>query len=143
VAMTSLDETPGLRLRPRCQATRLDGEACEAPATADGLCWSHSPALQEKRDAARERGAYLGGMAAKRKWMMRLTGGPLATPKDIVGLAQTVIDEVMAQDLSNSQSHRVVLAAGGLALEAMTHDIEERLLALEEAAGVRRDGVHS
>ena len=39
-----------------CSATRADGAPCSAPATAEGLCFAHSPALRERTAQARRTG---------------------------------------------------------------------------------------
>jgi hypothetical protein len=66
----------------KCKATRRDGTPCQAEATASGWCFSHDPALKDKRDQARKKGG---------RERMR---GPVALPPDTPDLPMTNLAEV-------------------------------------------------
>lgn len=43
---------------PKCRATRRDGQPCQAPALADGMCFAHSPRVAAAREAGHARGGH-------------------------------------------------------------------------------------
>src|SRR5262245_41562823 len=81
-----------------CWAIRRDGQPCQAPALADGLCFAHSPA----QAAARAAGHAKGGQ--HRASIVRLRG--LCPPK-LVSVYETLeraLSEVHAGTLKPAQA---------------------------------------
>lgn len=103
----------------RCQATKLDGKPCMAPAQhASGLCYTHDPALTEARNEARKRGGAArrdqlrGGEVPNlqqaedvRQYLCRVLHEterlliPAATAKSIAILCKTQLETISAANM--------------------------------------------
>ena len=91
-----------------CQATRRDGEPCTTPALpGDSYCFAHSPALREKRVAARRRGGKHRATAHRlqRRMTPRLT--------HVVELLESALDDAYAGRLAPCNAEAVATVARG------------------------------
>jgi hypothetical protein len=108
-----------------CQATRNDGEACQAPAGVDGFCFWHS---------ARQRPAMLAasGKGGSRK-QLPLPSAAALTPKKARGLMAAILAALLqgSLDATTARSAGYLLSVDLRLLEVA--DLERRITALEEA----------
>ncbi len=117
----------------RCTATRRDGRPCEGPATADGLCFAHSPALRAKTAQARREGGRNSGTARRveRKAPEELRGvGKLLT---------TAMVNVYHGNFPPQRAHALAALAGAWLRYYEVGEVEVRMADLEaELGGERR-----
>ncbi len=121
--------------RQRCTGTTRAGDPCRSFAVADGLCQAHSPARAEAhREATRKGGEARSAVRrAARLWASRgqeIEQGdlPAILRATMLDVRTGVIEPAVAQAIASLAKTSVALA----------HDmeIEDRLAALEEAAGI-------
>lgn len=131
-AMTSTGQHPR-----RCKATTKSGRACLCFAlTGSDYCFSHDPALAEKRKEARSRGGH-----ARHG---RKLGSDLQAPVKINDLADVVrvvteeINAVRSLEKSISRARAVGYLCGVLVGVYTQSEIESRIVALEQATGTGR-----
>ena len=103
--------------------------------TGSEWCWNHSPDHAAARAEGRKRGGY-------RRKRVPPNGAPgavrLRSTEDVLELLERAVLDAGALDLSPERC-RVLIQAAGSALKALeVGSIEERLAALEAAAGQRR-----
>jgi hypothetical protein len=111
-----------------CRATRRDGQPCQAPALADGLCFAHTPS----QAAARAAGQAKGGR--HRASVVRLRG--LVPPRLIVVYEQleTALGEVHDGELEPRAAVAMAALARAMVAVLTAGETEERLRALEGRA---------
>ncbi len=115
-----------IRNHPRCGATRRDGQPCGAAARASGFCFSHDPALEAERRAART----LGGQ--NKSTAIRAEHTPLPSYlKPVLGSVLAAIRDVRAGTLSPAQGSSIAALAGVAVRLVTAGQLEERLSALE------------
>ncbi len=123
--------------RQVCQGTRKDGACCETVATADGYCFAHSEALQERTRQARATGGRNSSKTVRARKAMK------AEASDI---ARTIEDALaaVATGTMRPQQGTAIAALAGAWIRLHEHgEFETRLAALEEraqATGARRRG---
>lgn len=108
-----------------CAATRRDGQPCRGAPLADGLCFAHTPALADRRDAARRKGG------AHRATAHRLDA---RLPRDVAGVTRTVLDALDAcarGDLEPSRGQAVASLARAALTAYSEWDTADRLDAVE------------
>ena len=117
----------------RCRANKRDGTPCRGSATGPhGLCWAHAPEHAEQR----RRGASRGGKAK---------GGALT--RRLHELLEELTDRVIDGELETSRG-AVANQLVGTRIRLLEYErrlrepeeLEERIAALEAAAGGRRWG---
>jgi len=128
--------------RQRCTGTTRAGTPCGSFAVADSLCQAHSPARAEAHRAATRRGgeARSAVRRAARLWASRgqeIEQGalPAILRATMLDVRTGVIEPAVAQAIASLAKTSVALA----------HDmeLEARLAALEEAAGISPANVTS
>jgi len=122
-----------------CTATTKTGAACRAQARPGRrFCFAHDPKLAERRKDGRSRGG-LTRTAALREADPLAERPSLRTPEQVLD----ALEGVLANLLAGRMSERRATAAGYLlqvALRAQDHSFEERLAAVEQAAGISTAG---
>lgn len=114
--------------RPRCQATRKDGSPCAATALpGDALCWSHSPALADRRERARSAGARKGNQSRA----LRARGARLSTPGDLLKFNARLINDLVSGTVSLDVARVVVYATTLQRGLVETSNLDERIKVLE------------
>ena len=122
----------------KCSAMRRDGSPCRAPALpGKGLCWSHEPELNERRDEARRAGGANRANAVR----VRKIG-----PPGIVALLGT-LEQALADVLSGALDPRAASAAASLARALVAAhaagEVEVRLADIERQLHDREDTPHA
>lgn len=116
-----------------CTATTKSGRPCSAQAWQDGLCRWHSPHLQEQRAEWRRRGGEQRSNRARAK--KTLPDGVL-TPRDLQGLLGATLKGVLVGRIEPGVANAAANLGRTLMTIRETADLEERIAALEERAGV-------
>ncbi len=117
--------------RPRCEASRKDGQPCRAPALPDStLCWSHDPRQAEVAAQARAAGASKGGK------LRALHGhrSKLSTVPELVRFVAMLVHRTVEGELDVNVAR---CAFYGLSLQKSLvelSDLERRIVALEAVA---------
>ncbi len=113
---------------PRCAATRRDGQPCAAPAQAGSRwCFTHDPAKDAERRAAREKGGQNKATAIRAEHL------PLPNYlKPVLGAVLAAIRDVRAGTLTPAQASAIASLAGAAVRVVSAGQLEERLQALEE-----------
>jgi hypothetical protein len=123
--------------RPICEATRKDGQPCQAASLpGSGWCWSHDPAQQEiaaeaRRDGARK-GNKLRALHGRRRRLDSHAGLSLFLHNLIHDLAEGKQDPDVA---------RVIVYACSVMRQLNEHSLERRLADVERllaSVGQRR-----
>ncbi len=119
----------------KCSATNKDGSPCSGPALPGrAFCWSHDPQLEERRRAGRVRGGTNRANAARAK----KAAADVMTLTELRGRLCVVFDEVASGELDKGVGVALASIAKAIASIAQVSDLEERLAALEAAAGLER-----
>ncbi len=111
-------------MKPRCSATKANGEACTLPATGQhGLCWAHAPENAEKRRRVASRGGR--GKAAKRTAVLW---------DEVRGVIEGSESERLTPPQANSmlRGHTTLIALSRLDIEQSELEIARRRLELDE-----------
>jgi len=109
-----------------CSATNRDGSACHGMALADGFCFSHSPALREKRMAARSKGGQHSAKSARLQKMMP----PRLVP--VFLLLETVLKELYDRQIDARTAQAIASVSRSLVFVFTAGELEERVRALEK-----------
>ncbi len=110
-----------------CRATRRDGQPCTMKAGEDGYCFSHSPAVVERRRAGNAQGGW--NKATSRR-LERLIPSSLRPTLETLF---TALDEVHEGTLDPRQASAMASLAGAIGRLYETASLEERLEAIEKA----------
>src|SRR4051794_5103148 len=120
----------------QCTARNKSGALCSAQAWRDDLCRWHHPALESQRAEERRRGgAARSNQARARK---RLPSAVL-TSSELQGLVGQVLRDVISGDIEPAIGNCVANLARSLVSVREATELEERLVALETAAGMTSD----
>jgi hypothetical protein len=115
--------------RPRCTATKQDGNPCQAPALpGETLCWAHSPTTAEARDQARVRGGE-----TRRRPVLPEDAPAVELRK--LGDVLTLVSQTVTQARRGSLDVKVAnvcLYGASIAARVIQDDIEKRVEQLEE-----------
>ena len=114
----------------RCTATAASGAPCNAQAWRDGLCRWHHPALAAERAAWRRRGGE--GRSTANRAGKRLP----KTLLDVQGALLRALAAVEAGELEPARANAMAGLARALVTVTEYATLEQRIAALEEAAGV-------
>jgi hypothetical protein len=109
-----------------CLSKKKSGEPCRAKALADGYCFIHSPAMAEKRRAARVRG---GKNSAKAVRLEKLCPQRLESVYGALGRAMV---DVARGDLDPRIVASMAAAARAMVAVITAGEIEDRIRHLEE-----------
>jgi hypothetical protein len=115
-----------------CLSKKKNGEPCRVKALSDGYCFSHSPAMAEKRQKARARGGQNSAITVRTE---KLGPGCLASVYGALG-------EALVDVRRGKLDPRIAVAMAGVA-RAMTAvitagELEDRIRGLEDKAGVTK-----
>jgi len=116
----------------QCRAKTKQGKRCTGTANRSGYCFTHNPALADKRRAARKLGGF------NRRTAARVSGEAvkIETIADVLRLVNAVITDTWEQENSASRS-RALLACADTAIRALqSGEMESRLAAIEAALGI-------
>lgn len=117
----------------RCTATTKAGNPCSAQAWRGGLCRWHSPDGEEERAAWRRKGGVgKGAKVRARKVAAALTGD------DLQGYLAEALTGVLAATYSPGQANAVAALSRAIVAVKEATEIEDRLSALEAAAGTTK-----
>jgi len=109
----------------RCKSKTLSGEPCHGIALEDGYCFSHSPALKEKRVEARARG----GTNSARSARLRKLVPPRLMP--VFDRLETALIEVHNGKLEGKQASAMAALARAMVAVMTSGELEERVRNLE------------
>jgi hypothetical protein len=109
-----------------CIATRADGQRCQGRALADGLCFAHSPAMQAKREAARQEGGK------NRSSTVRLHNLVPPRLRPVYDKLENALSEVHDGSLSPGQAQAMGSLARAMVAVLTSGELEERVRNLEE-----------
>ena len=137
-AGSSPDTAPPYALeqgRMNCLATTKTGAPCRAiPRPGRPYCFGHDPELDERRREARRRGGLT--RAAALKEANPLAERPsLRTPEEVLGVLEGALGLLAAGKVGEARARTVGYLAQ-VALRALDCRFEDRLAALEQAAGI-------
>ena len=115
--------------RKRCRSLTRNGEPCRGYALEDGYCFSHSPALEEKRLEARAKGGKNSARSA------RLRG--LVPPRlmSVYDTLETALAEVHSGKLESKQATAMAALARAMVAVLTSGELEERVRDLESTIG--------
>ena len=120
-------------MQKRCSGTKADGTPCGGvPYQGGELCWFHSPHTAADRAAGRR----LGGSARSNKSRARrqIADATLA-PNELAGLLSLTLTKVIAGQTEPGVGNAAANIARAIVAIREAVEIEERLAALEAAAG--------
>ena len=112
--------------RPRCMATRKDGQPCMMRVLANGrYCMSHAPELAGKRAQAQRRGGQNRANAARLRGLVppRLLG--------VYDRLEGALDDVLSGALPPQQATAAAAVARALCTVLSTGELEQRVRDLE------------
>jgi Family of unknown function (DUF5763) len=117
--------------RARCKASRKDGSPCAAPALEqDGYCFAHSPRREQERAQARSKGGR------NKSNIVRLRNMAPARLLPIYDRLEEALAQVHDGSLQPAQAQAMAALARALAAILQAGELEERLRALEQNAGL-------
>lgn len=119
--------------RMRCKQKTKAGEPCQGYTLADGFCFSHSPALEEKRKSARAKGGRNSARAAR---LRRLVPPRLTAVYDRL---EQALEEVYNGDLATKQATAMAALARAMVAVITAGELEERVRGLEDRIGGHND----
>lgn len=124
-----------------CTATTRRGQPCQARARPGRpYCFTHDPELAPAMAEARRRGGRL--RAAQLASASPPAPRRLRSPEDVLGLLEATVTACAAGQLTERRSTALGFLAQ-VALRALDFRFEERLSALEAAAGLTPGGYHA
>lgn len=111
---------------PTCTAIRKDGKPCQAVATRSGLCLVHDPALEDKRQEARQRGGLNKARVARL--------GKLVPPRlmSVYDHLEEALGQVHKGELDARVATAMAALAGAMVRVLTSGELEERVRRLEE-----------
>ena len=112
--------------RPRCEATRKDGQPCRAAATLNGFCIGHAPIPQGQRAEARRRGGQNKSNQARSLKMLPARLRPTAT------MLETVMVELYQRQRDPKEATAIASVAQALIRVVSAGELEARLRQVEE-----------
>ena len=116
----------------KCTATNKNGSPCSAgPVRPSGYCYWHDPALEDGRRADRQRGGAARSNTARAR--KSITAAVLE-PRDIEGLLGATLKGVIAGRIEPGIGNAAANIARALIAVREATVLEERLVALEDAA---------
>lgn len=116
----------------RCQAVAKSGKPCGATVVADGMCAWHAPSWADRR---RQWSATGGRKRANRERAKKQVPEAL-TPAELQGYIAVTLKGTLSGRISLGIANAVAsLTRAAVAVREAT-EVEERLAALEEAAGL-------
>jgi hypothetical protein len=120
----------------RCLASNAEGEPCQAqPVRPSGYCYWHDPSLAEERDRKRREGGVNRSNRARTK--KQLPAQPLSTD-ELLAYLSLAFKGVLAGKVRPNIGNCLGALARSMAQLRETSELEERLSALERAAGIDR-----
>ena len=117
----------------KCSATNKSGAPCSAQAWRDGICRWHHPALEGERQAARRRG---GESRSNRVRAGRRYAAAVLSLRAVQGMLSAVLEDVIAGEVEPGIATAAATVGRAIASVAQVGDLEQRLLDLEQRAGV-------
>lgn len=123
-------------LRERCTATNRNGEPCRAFALpGETMCFSHHPGKRAEVKAARRRGGENRSNARRAAKTLALEGRQLRS-EDLPDVLRACVLRVVNGEMEPGQASAVAALARTTLQVAHDLELEARIAALEEAAGV-------
>ena len=113
----------------RCKSRTRNGEPCRGFAMEDGYCFSHSPALEKKRQEARAKGGKNSARAARLKRLVP----PRLIP--VYERLETALIEVHDGELESKQATAMAALARAMVAVLTSGELEERVRDLETRIG--------
>ena len=119
----------------RCQGTTASGKPCAAKALPeDRFCPWHSPAWADRRRAWSSQGGTNRSNAAR----VRKHLPPAPTPDELQRVLGQALTDVLGGTLEPGRANAAAALARSLMAVREATEVEERLAALEQAAGIER-----
>jgi hypothetical protein len=122
----------------RCSATRADGQPCQARAVPDAdLCFAHHPDYRTRHKAGQRKGGRAKSTQARaaRQWA---AVGREIEPSDLPAMLRAAIAAVWEGRLEPSQASAIATLAKTSVAITNEIELEERIAALEQAAGIEQ-----
>ncbi len=114
----------------RCKGANMAGAPCDAkPVRPSGWCWFHDPALVAERAAGRRQGGRQRANTARAKKAMRGAG-------DVAPVLWQALNDLAAGRLEPARGQAMASVARALLAAHETTALEDRIAALEQAAGL-------
>jgi hypothetical protein len=116
-----------------CKHVKEDGTSCAAKAMPSGYCWFHDPAIKEKRDDARQRGAKQTKRRRSKIVLPPATADlPLSNVDEVVAALGVAFNQVRKGELDVRVGNCLGLLAGTL-LRAFRGEKDEITLNVKPA----------
>lgn len=125
-----------LMSKRQCQATKRDGEPCNAAASETGFCFTHDAARGKERALARRNGGLrrITPHVADASLVIKET----RTIKDVMTILDYALQESLALSNSIQRGRLLVSIAHGYIEALKVGEIEQRLEAIEHALRLRK-----
>ena len=120
--------------RMRCKSKTRSGDPCQGFALEDGYCFSHSPALEQKRLEARAKG---GKNSARSARLMGLVPPRLMPVYDRL---ESALEEVHTGMLESKQASAMAALARAMVAVLTSGELEERVRAIESQMEENQNG---
>ena len=122
----------------RCRAVAKDGKPCGATPVPDGggLCAWHAPAWEERRREWSRRGGH--GRSNRRRALKELP--PAMTGEEHLATLTRVLRKVESGELAPGPANAIASLARSMNATRELTEVEQRLQALEQAAGTPPKG---
>jgi hypothetical protein len=109
-----------------CKGTNLSGKRCRLRALADGYCFAHSPALENKRKEARLKG---GSNSARAVRIQKLLPSRLGPVNEMLG---NILKELYEHKMDARTAQAIASVSRALVTVLTAGELEERIKVLEE-----------
>lgn len=123
----------------QCTATTKTGDRCKGMALAgESLCFAHSPSVANRRTASRRRGGQAKSNAARAAKVWAAIGREIPDD-DLPALLKAAIIDVRAGRIEPNVATSIATLAKAAVAITVDIDLEKRIEALEQTAGVASD----
>ncbi len=126
-----------LMSKRQCQATKQDGEPCNAAASGSGFCFTHDAARGKERALARRNGGLK--RITPHVADASLVAKETRTIKDVMTILDYALQESLVLSNSIQRGRLLVSIAHGYIEALKVGEIEQRLEALEMALKMRKE----
>lgn len=125
--------------RERCTGTTQAGDPCGSFAVRDGLCVSHHPELRDRKAEGSRRGGA-NRAEARRAARAFAAAGDVVSPADLPAMLRGAMLSVWDGSLEPSQAQAIAALAKTSVSLSQDLEMEQRIAALEDAAGIAPAG---
>ena len=122
--------------KKQCEATKKNGDPCEAPANESGFCFTHNPELSHERAIARRKGGLQ--KAAPHFADEDLCPKSVRSIESVLAVLDYALQETIGLSNGIQRGRLLVSIAHGYIEAIKTGELDQRLEAVETALKIRK-----